>query len=56
MKSEVKIDDEVISQVLLEFNVHRNDADFDELSAYLKLRYLHYQLSARGSHQRDVAS
>ncbi|WP_407894951.1 hypothetical protein [Lacticaseibacillus sp. N501-2] len=43
MKSEVKIDDEVVSRVLLEFNVSRNDADFDELSAYLKLRYLHYQ-------------
>lgn len=43
MKSEVKIDDEVVSQVLLEFSVHRNDVDFDELSAYLKLRYLHYQ-------------
>lgn len=43
MKAEVKIDNEVVSQVLLEFNVHRNDVDFDKLSAYLKLRYLHYQ-------------
>ncbi|WP_125711237.1 sigma-70 family RNA polymerase sigma factor [Lacticaseibacillus porcinae] len=46
MKPEVKVDDQVIIEVLAQFEVKWGDPDFDELLLYARLRYLHYQHQA----------
>lgn len=53
METKIRVDEQVIKQVLAEFNVKWGDPDFDEVVEYLKLRYLHYQHTAliRGMRQ-----